>query len=255
MIRTGAIVLAFLLSFCAAALAQTPSGPGGPGPTPSPWTVNGPALWPTGLGCITMPPGVPGGCQGNNTINATGLFVNGVAPVMPDQISNAWTSAGSQLYPTGNPCITMPPTVACEGANTLNALGLFVNGVAVLTAIPANSTIVTPTITSPVVTGAFTATGLVTNADLVNSTMNINGVTCTLGPILCSISATASSITAGSTGALSIAAGNVLYGDGTYVQSEPIGNIVSAGAGINKTGTTTIVINNYNYGSRRLGGM
>jgi hypothetical protein len=35
--------------------------------------------------------------------------------------------------------------------------------------------------TNPTITGSFTATGLVTNADLANATMTINGVVCTLG--------------------------------------------------------------------------
>ncbi len=55
-----------------------------------------------------------------------------------------------------------------------------------------------PTISALVVTGSFTATGLVTNADLANASTTVNGQTCTLGST-CTITASATSITIGST--------------------------------------------------------
>lgn len=55
-----------------------------------------------------------------------------------------------------------------------------------------------PTIASPTITTAFTATGLVTNADLANPATTVNGQTCTLGST-CTISAAASLINGSST--------------------------------------------------------
>lgn len=74
MMKTHLFVIGCMLSVAAVApvLAQP-----GPGPVPDPWTVNGSAIWPTGNQCITMPSSVTGGCKGNNTINAQGIYVDG----------------------------------------------------------------------------------------------------------------------------------------------------------------------------------
>lgn len=74
--RFGFVLCCVLLGISLVPAAAQPSGPG---PVPDPWTVNGSALWPTGNGCITMPSNVTGGCKGNNTINAVGLYVDGNA--------------------------------------------------------------------------------------------------------------------------------------------------------------------------------
>lgn len=55
-----------------------------------------------------------------------------------------------------------------------------------------------PSIASPTITSSFTATGLVTNADLANASVTVNTVSCTLGSS-CTITATAASITPGTT--------------------------------------------------------
>lgn len=70
-----------------------------------------------------------------------------------------------------------------------------------------NKTLTSPTITSPIVTGSFTATGLVTNADLANSSTTVNGTLCTLGGT-CTI---ISGITVGSTGIGGATNGYYLY--------------------------------------------
>ena len=72
------LALAGLAAFAGVALAQPGPGPG-PVPTPSPWVLNGNQVYLAGQQCITLPAVVTGGCEGNNTINAAGLFVNGVA--------------------------------------------------------------------------------------------------------------------------------------------------------------------------------
>lgn len=46
-----------------------------PSPPPNPWIQNGSTLsW---GGCLTLPSSISGGCKGNGTINAVGLYVNG----------------------------------------------------------------------------------------------------------------------------------------------------------------------------------
>jgi hypothetical protein len=71
------------------------------------------------------------------------------------------------------------------------------------------------------VLSSFTATGLVTNADLVNNYVVINGVTCPLSPTNCPVTATASSITLGSggTGVIGGANSGMIYQNGTVLYS------------------------------------
>jgi hypothetical protein len=82
-----------------------------------------------------------------------------------------------------------------------------------------------PTIASPTITGTFTATGLVSNADLVNPSVTVNGTTCTLGSS-CSPSATATSVTVGTTTVLSGTSGDVLYNNAGVM-----GNLATTGSG------------------------
>lgn len=89
------------------------------------------------------------------------------------------------------------PSTTTTGAGVLSAIGQAVtgNGGIVLATSP---TIATPALGSPVVTGAFTATGLVTNSDLASPTVTVNTVACTLGAS-CTISAAASLVVGSST--------------------------------------------------------
>jgi hypothetical protein len=66
------------------------------------------------------------------------------------------------------------------------------------------------TIAGLTVTGSFAATGLVTNADLVNAATTVNGVTCTLGTT-CTITASAGTITVGTTTVSGGTSGDILY--------------------------------------------
>ncbi len=79
------------------------------------------------------------------------------------------------------------------------------------------------------VTGFFTATGLVTNADLANSSVVINGVGCTLGSSCAGITATATSMTPGTTTVVGGTNGRVLYDNSGVLGEYPVtgsGNVV-----------------------------
>ncbi len=82
-----------------------------------------------------------------------------------------------------------------------------------------------PSVSSLTVTTAFTATGLVTNADLVNPSTTVNGQTCTLGST-CTVTASATSITVGSTTIGSGSTGRVLYDNGGT-----LGEMTTSGSG------------------------
>lgn len=87
-----------------------------------------------------------------------------------------------------------------------------------------------PTIASLTVNGSFSATGLVTNADLTNPSVTVNGTTCTLGSS-CSPSATATSISVGTTTVLTGTTQNILYNNAGVLGNLPTtgsGNVVRA---------------------------
>lgn len=73
-----------------------------------------------------------------------------------------------------------------------------------------------PTITNPIVTGSFTATGLVTNGDLTNPATTVNGQTCTLGAA-CTVTAAATSIAVGSTTVTGGTTTRVLFDNGAVL--------------------------------------
>ncbi len=83
------------------------------------------------------------------------------------------------------------------------------------------------------VTTAFTATGLVTNADLVSPTITINSTSCTLGGS-CSIVASTSAVTVGTTSVLSGSNGYFLYNNGGTLgnlgTTGTIGSVVLSGS-------------------------
>jgi len=91
-----------------------------------------------------------------------------------------------------------------------------------------------PTVSALTVTGSLTATGLVTNADLVNAATTVNGQTCTLGSS-CTITASAGTITVGTTVVASGTSGRLLF-DNAGVLGEPV---MSASSGALTVGTTT----------------
>lgn len=100
-------------------------------------------------------------------------------------------------------------------------------------------TIPSPGISNLVVTGSFTATGLVTNADLVSPTVTVNSVPCTLGSS-CSISA-AASLVVGSSTVSSGTANQLLYDNAGVLGEVTKGNSClygTSGAGVPSCLTT-----------------
>jgi hypothetical protein len=92
-------------------------------------------------------------------------------------------------------------------------------------------------IPSPTITGAFTATGLVTNGDLVSAVTTINGTSCTLGST-CVISTSASTVTVGTTTLTSGTANGVLYNNGGVVgNTSPVNSAVLV---TNSSGTPSL---------------
>lgn len=89
----------------------------------------------------------------------------------------------------------------------------------------ASPTISSPSISNPTVTGSFTATGLVTNSDLVSPTITINTVPCTLGSN-CTISVAASLII--NTSTITGGTPNGLL----YDNAGTVGNLATANSGV-----------------------
>ncbi len=182
--------------------------------------------------------------------------------------SQTWTNAAHGSYirlsttPNGSTTIadrvgieqdggvTVPPTVTggSLGAGTVNASGLYWNGVAIGTAalqnigtsganVPLLSTVNTwgaaQTIPGLIATGTFTATGLVKNADLVNSSTTVNGQVCVLGAT-CTISASAGTITVGVTNVASGVTNGILYN----MSGGLLGNLATANNGVLATDGT-----------------
>lgn len=111
-------------------------------------------------------------------------------------LSNAVTGTGPMVLGAA-PTITGHPTI--EGVTSAGATGT------------GNFVFATsPSMSGVTVTSSFTATGLVTNADLANAATTVNGQTCTLGST-CTITATAASITVGTTTVASGTTTRVLY--------------------------------------------
>lgn len=138
-----------------------------------------------------------GGSIGSFPVTVSGATTSGGVPYFNSatQMSSSAALAVSSVVVGGG--AGSPPLTTTTGAGVIAAIGQAVvgSGGIVLATSP---TIATPTLTSPIVTGALTATGLVTNADLVHPTVTVNTVACTLGAS-CTISAAASLIVGSST--------------------------------------------------------
>lgn len=104
-----------------------------------------------------------------------------------------------------------------------------------------------PTIATPTVTGSFTATGLVSNADLTNPSVTVNGTVCTLGST-CNPSGAATAVTVGVTTVGSGVTGRVLFDSGGVLGEYPISGsgsvVLSAGASLSapSLGTPSAVV-------------
>ncbi len=98
-----------------------------------------------------------------------------------------------------------------------------------------------PTIANPTFTGSVIASGLITNSDLQNNSMNINGTTCTLGPTLCSPSSSATAITVGTTQFNSGTPGYIAYNNAGILGNLPTtGSAGSVALSISPNFTGTI---------------
>lgn len=93
-----------------------------------------------------------------------------------------------------------------------------------------------PTVASLTVTGSFSALGLVTNADLANPSVTVNGISCTLGSS-CSPSATAASMTVGTTTVLSGTSQDILFNNAGV-----LGNLATTGSGNVVRATSPVLV-------------
>jgi len=97
-----------------------------------------------------------------------------------------------------------------------------------------------PTMSGLTVTSSLTATGLITNADLVNPSTTVNGVTCTLGST-CTITASAGTITPGTTTVASGTTNGLLYDNAGTLGNLATGNngvLITSGAGVPSISST-----------------
>ncbi len=115
-----------------------------------------------------------------------------------------------------------------------------------------------PTLATPTVTGSFTATGLVTNGDLVSPTITVNGSSCTLGSSctpsgaggvtavsVASANGFAGSSSGGSTPALTLSTSitGALKGNGTAVSQAACSDLSNGATGCSTaTGTSGATI-------------
>lgn len=138
------------------------------------------------------------------------------------QIASSAALAASSLMVGGGAGVA--PSTTTTGAGVIAGLGQAATGSGGLV-LATSPTIATPTLTGAVITGSLTATGLVTNADLVSPTVTVNTVGCTLGSS-CTISAAASLIVGSST----VTSGT--NGDIEYNNSGVLGEKGTTGSGL-----------------------
>ena len=146
---------------------------------------------------------------------ATGLVTNA-------DLANDATTVNGQSCVLGSTCsVTAAATAITVGTTSVGSgttgYILYDNGGTLGDIIPTGTGAVvlasSPTIDSGTFTTAFTATGLVTNADLANPATTVNGQTCTLGSV-CTVTAAATGVVVGSTTVGSGTTGYPLYDNG-----------------------------------------
>lgn len=117
----------------------------------------------------------PGGNPGQVQFNNSGSF-GGIAGQTTDGTITTFASGDFVLAGSGSGSVTLNAPATGGGTVTLFAGSSTVAGLGITQTFTAPQTIGTLTVTT-----AFTATGLVTNADLANPSVTVNGQVCTLG--------------------------------------------------------------------------
>ena len=188
-----------------------------------------------------------GGVTLANTVTGTGSMVASISPTITGHMTvegvtaTGATGTGNFVFATAPSVSSLTVTTAFTATGLVAATALtdgFTGSGAFVRA--TNATLTTPSIGSPTITTSFTATGLVKNADLVNASTTVNGQTCTLGST-CTITATAASITVGTT---TVSGGpGVLYNStsgGTLTAVSFVNNavMVTNGSGVPSFSTT-----------------
>lgn len=133
--------------------------------------------------------------------------VNSIAPV-----SHQWINS---ISTAGLPSLSQPAFTDISGTIASGQVAGVYSGITGV-----------GTLAGLTVTGSFTATGLVTNADLANPSIPINGTTCTLGAP-CTITAAASSMLVGTTAITSGTPNGLLYDNAGL-----LGNLATANNGV-----------------------
>lgn len=179
-----------------------------------------------------------------NSITSTGTltispsFGNVVADINLNH-ANTWTGQQTFVAPNlGTPASgTLTHTTGLPISTGVSGLG---TGVATLLSGTSSGTGGPVGSIAPTITSSFTATGLVTNADLTHSSTTVNGQTCTLGST-CTITASATTITVGSTIIASGTNGNIEFNNSGVLGEKGVtgsGSVVLA-AGPTITGSFT----------------
>jgi hypothetical protein len=217
-VKLSLLALALSAQIAHAAGLGGPPG-GGPGPAPNPWVVTGPTISYSNGG-ITMPQNVAGGTKGVGTINVSGGYYVGGVPLasLPCTLCALTTSPLSQFAST-----TSAQLRGVISDETGTGLAVFNNA---------------PAIVSPVITGSFTATGLVGLPNLASQLANtVLGAASAGSPVALSMPSCigASNALQWTTGtgfncqAITAAAGSIAVGT-TTITGGTIGNVFVHGA-------------------------
>lgn len=167
----------------------------------------------------------------------------GVVTYALDKDANFSTVANQLALATGGLALPTTVTGGAKGSGTINLGGLLYNNNVAPTGSGGGYVLATaPTISALTVTGSFSATGLVTNADLANASTTVNGTVCTLGST-CTIVASAGSITVGTTTVSGGTTTRILFNN-----AGTLGEYVISGSG-NVAMTTSPVFTTPNLGT------
>lgn len=216
-------------------------------------------------GGVTVPPTVTGGSQGAGTLNASGLFVNGVAVATSSGGAGDLTRTNDTNVtltlggtPTGALFKSVSMTLGWSGTlgasrggfgtdvSAASGVPLWAAGVPTFTSTTGTGNFVratSPTIASPTFSGTVAGAGTIPNSVLVNSATTVNGQTCTLGSP-CTVTAVASSFAMPVTVSGTASSGGIPYFNSTTQMSSSAALaanalVIGGGAGVAPSTTTT----------------